>query len=115
MQYHSRGSLDSLIRRNGPLAWSEVLRLGVKLAGAVETAHRNGVLHRDVKPANILLTEYGEPQLTNFGIARIAGAFETSTGALRCSPAYTPWRCSEATGPARRQMCTALGRRSSAR
>ena len=63
--------------------------IGVKVAGALETAHRRGTLHRDVKPANILLTEYGEPQLTDFGIARIIGGFETADGAVMGSPAYT--------------------------
>ena len=43
------------------LAAEEVLRLGVKLAGALETAHRAGILHRDIKPANILYTDFGEP------------------------------------------------------
>jgi len=61
----------------------------VKVAGALETAHRRGTLHRDVKPANILLTEYGEPQLTDFGIAGIGGGFETSDGVITGSPAYT--------------------------
>ena len=61
----------------------------MKVAGALETAHRRGTLHRDVKPANILLTEYGEPQLTDFGIARISGGFETLDGAITGSPAYT--------------------------
>jgi DNA-binding NarL/FixJ family response regulator len=58
------------------------------MAGALETAHQLGTLHRDVKPANILLTEYGEPQLADFGIARIAGGFETATGVVIGSPAY---------------------------
>ena len=65
------------------------MHIGVKLAGALETAHRRGILHRDVKPGNILLTEYGEPQLTDFGIARIAGGFETAAGAITGSPAFT--------------------------
>ncbi|MGO9507424.1 MAG: protein kinase domain-containing protein [Mycobacterium sp.] len=89
MQYHPRGSLDARIHRAGPLGWQETLHIGVKLAGALETAHRLGTLHRDVKPANILLTEYGEPQLTDFGIARIVGGFETRTGVITGSPAFT--------------------------
>ena len=69
--------------------WRETLRIGVKLAGALEAAHRAGILHRDVKPGNILLTDYGEPQLTDFGIARIAGGFQTATGVITGSPAFT--------------------------
>ncbi|MFC9359245.1 protein kinase [Rhodococcus sp. NPDC057014] len=89
MPYHSHGSLDARIRRSGPMGWEQVLRLGVKIAGALETAHRGGTLHRDVKPANILLTDYDEPQLTDFGIARIAGGFETTAGTITGSPAFT--------------------------
>ncbi|NNH75825.1 protein kinase [Nocardia uniformis] len=89
MPYHSHGSLDELIQQHGPLDWQEVLHIGVRIAGALETAHRRGLLHRDVKPANILLTEYGEPQLADFGIARLAGGFETTAGTITGSPAYT--------------------------
>ncbi|QYA99768.1 protein kinase (plasmid) [Rhodococcus sp. USK10] len=88
MPYHEQGSLDDRIRRHGPLPLEEVLRLGVRLAGALETAHRLGIVHRDVKPANILRTDYGEPALTDFGIARIAGAFESATGVITGSPAF---------------------------
>ena len=89
MPCHGKGSLEALIRRHGPMDWCETLRIGVKLAGALEAAHRAGILHRDVKPGNVLLTEYGEPQLTDFGIARIAGGFQTATGVIIGSPAFT--------------------------
>jgi serine/threonine-protein kinase PknK len=89
MQYHPHGSLETKIHDNGPVGWADTLHIGVKVAGALETAHRRNTLHRDVKPANILLTEYGEPQLTDFGIARIIGGFETADGAVMGSPAYT--------------------------
>jgi serine/threonine-protein kinase PknK len=89
MPYLGNGSLEDLIGRNGPLDWCDTLRIGVKLSGALEAAHRADILHRDVKPANILLTDYGEPQLTDFGIARIAGGFQTGTGLITGSPAYT--------------------------
>ncbi|MGU3584621.1 protein kinase domain-containing protein [Rhodococcus sp. C26F] len=89
MEYHRRNSLEVRIRTQGPLRWEDALEVGVKVSGALETAHRMGMLHRDVKPANILLTDYGEPQLTDFGIARVAGAFETASGEVTGSPAFT--------------------------
>jgi hypothetical protein len=61
-----------------PLAVPDVLRIGVKIASAVETAHRAGVLHRDVKPSNILTTAYGHPVLSDFGIAATLGETENS-------------------------------------
>jgi serine/threonine-protein kinase PknK len=89
MPYHAKNSLEALIRRHGPLDWHETLHVGVKLAGALEAAHQAGILHRDVKPGNILLSEYGEPELTDFGIARMAGGFQTATGVITGSPAFT--------------------------
>ena len=89
LPYCPRSSLDARIRRAGPLSWQETLHIGVKMAGALETAHRLGILHRDVKPANILLTDYGEPQLADFGIARTIGGFETATGVVTGSPAFS--------------------------
>jgi serine/threonine-protein kinase/serine/threonine-protein kinase PknK len=89
MPYHSRDTLGSWIRSHGPLAVNEAVTIGVRLAGALETAHRAGVLHRDIKPPNVLLTNYGEPQLGDFGIARIAGSRETAANILVGSPSYT--------------------------
>ncbi|MFF3567656.1 protein kinase [Nocardia jiangxiensis] len=89
MQFHPQNSLEALIHRDGPLDAAGTLRLGVKMAGALETAHRAGIIHRDVKPGNILITDYGEPALTDFGIAHIDGGFRTSTGTVAGSPAYT--------------------------
>ncbi|MGA4792488.1 protein kinase domain-containing protein [Nocardia sp. AB354] len=89
MPYHRRGSLTDHLQRRGPLHWPAAVALGVKLAGALESSHRLGILHRDVKPGNVLITDYGEPQLCDFGIARISGGFETSTGLILGSPAYT--------------------------
>ena len=59
--------------REEPLSVSEALRIGIKIASATETAHRAGVLHRDIKPSNILMTAYGNPVLSDFGIAGTVG------------------------------------------
>jgi predicted ATPase len=89
MQCHRQGSLEARIREHGTIPPDEVLRLGVRLAGALETAHRAGILHRDIKPANILYTDFGEPALSDFGIAHITGGFKTATGVFTGSPAFT--------------------------
>ncbi|MEZ0579869.1 serine/threonine-protein kinase [Nocardioides sp. MH1] len=55
--------------RARPLTVTKALEVAVQLSGAVETAHRLGILHRDIKPANILFTEFGRAALTDFGIS----------------------------------------------
>ncbi|TWH01829.1 serine/threonine protein kinase [Nocardioides sp. J9] len=59
--------------RTQPLGVAEVLDIGVKISSAVETAHRAGILHRDIKPHNILTSTFGVPLLTDFGIASVVG------------------------------------------
>jgi serine/threonine protein kinase len=66
-----RGSLADRVARSGPLTVRESIATGIKLAGALETAHRAGVLHRDLKPSNVLLTVWDEPVLADFGIANL--------------------------------------------
>jgi serine/threonine protein kinase/N-acetylneuraminic acid mutarotase len=89
MPFHAGDSLALRLRRSGPIPWPEALKIGVKLCGALETAHKSTTLHRDIKPGNVLLTDYGEPQLSDFGIARIAGKYQTVTGVFSGTIAYT--------------------------
>ncbi|MBM3681698.1 MAG: hypothetical protein FJW81_10355 [Actinobacteria bacterium] len=69
MELCTGGSLADQVAGSGPLPVEAVLRIGIKVAGAVETAHRNGITHRDIKPENILTTAYGDHVLADFGIS----------------------------------------------
>ena len=89
MEFLSEGSLADRISRK-PLAWPDAVSIGIKLAGALESAHRAGVVHRDVKPANVMMSRFREPKLGDFGIARVEGGGETLSGALAASWAYAP-------------------------
>jgi serine/threonine protein kinase len=73
MEYCSRPTLAERYKQR-PLAVDEALRTGLRLASAIETAHRAGILHRDIKPGNVLTNDYGWPALTDFGIAAAADA-----------------------------------------
>ncbi|HTN54554.1 MAG TPA: serine/threonine-protein kinase [Microbacterium sp.] len=73
MEYCPKPNLQIRTRKE-PFSVAEALRVGVQVSGAVETAHRAGVLHRDIKPANILVTAYNRPALTDFGIASTTGS-----------------------------------------
>ena len=85
MPYFAADSLAQRLRQTGPIPWPEALQIGVKLCGALETAHRTRTLHRDIKPDNVLLNDYGEPVLSDFGLAHISGGFKTASSRL-----YTP-------------------------
>jgi eukaryotic-like serine/threonine-protein kinase len=69
MKYYNRGSLEQRLQLRGLLPVDEALSLGVRIAGALQFAHDQGILHRDVKPANILLDYNDDPLLSDFGIA----------------------------------------------
>lgn len=79
MPFVAGESLRARLQREGRLAPREVLHLTAPLARALAYAHRQGVVHRDVKPENILLSE-GEPMLADFGIAKVVREGGESTG-----------------------------------
>ena len=82
-------TLADLVRDEGPLPPDRVAQIGLALLGALEAAHRRGIVHRDVKPSNVLVRDDGRVVLTDFGIATTTGDPSiTSTGLLLGSPAY---------------------------
>ncbi|WP_044383273.1 serine/threonine-protein kinase [Streptomyces cyaneogriseus] len=102
MELVDGGSLADRVAGCGPVDAREAARIGVALLGALRTAHAAGVLHRDVKPSNVLVAEDGRVVLTDFGVAHVAGTSTlTESGTLVGSPEYTaPERMSGVrTGP----------------
>ena len=78
MEYVEGESLRDLVSRTGGLDDEEFLRLALELAAALSHAHAAGIIHRDVKPGNVLLTRTGQAKLTDFGLARIGTDSELS-------------------------------------
>ncbi|MEV6792579.1 serine/threonine-protein kinase [Streptomyces sp. NPDC051320] len=103
MEYVDGPSLADEVKESGPLSPAEAARVGLHVLGALRAAHTAGVLHRDVKPGNVLLARDGRVLLTDFGIAAIEGDSEiTRTGEIVGSIDYlAPERVyGEAPGPA---------------
>ncbi|CAL9480575.1 serine/threonine-protein kinase [Streptomyces sp. NPDC057375] len=102
MELVDGGSLADRVLGRGPVDAAEAARIGIALLDALDTAHAAGILHRDVKPSNVLLAEDGRVVLTDFGVAQVAGSTTlTENGSFVGSPEYTaPERMSGAgTGP----------------
>ena len=78
MRFVEGGQLDQVIKRN-PMSIRQAAELISKVARTVHYAHEHGILHRDIKPGNILLDAKGEPLLTDFGLARLVEAESTVT------------------------------------
>ncbi|GAB7182628.1 serine/threonine-protein kinase [Kitasatospora sp. Ki12] len=82
-------SLADVIREDGPLAPARAAEIALDVLGVLSAAHALGILHRDVKPSNVLIGEDGRVVLTDFGIASVEGdASVTSTGMLVGAPSY---------------------------
>ena len=88
MELADRGSLDSLIEQEGRLPELHVLDIGTKVASALDTALKHNLLHRDIKPGNILFNAEGEPKLVDFGLARSAEAETEYDTAVWGTPYY---------------------------
>jgi predicted Ser/Thr protein kinase len=90
-EYVDGENLKQLVTREGPLPAKQVIELGLQVASALSSAHDRGVVHRDVKPQNVILSEDGMPKVTDFGIARSADvASVTLTGTVMGTSEYLP-------------------------
>jgi serine/threonine protein kinase/Tfp pilus assembly protein PilF len=89
MKFVEGGQLDEVVRRE-PIPIRDAVEFIGKVARAVHYAHEHGILHRDIKPGNILLDKNGEPHLTDFGLAQLVEAESTVTGTLEVlgTPSY---------------------------
>ncbi len=81
-------TLTDVIAAHGPLAPDEAVKLIVQVCDALDYAHAHGVIHRDIKPGNIMVGADGVAKVSDFGIARVAGSSVTRTGVVVGTPAY---------------------------
>ena len=89
MPFFEAGTFADELRRSGPLPVSDVLDLGIKIASALETVHQLGYVHRDVKPANIFVGDFGGHAIGDFGISSFTdGSAGTRTVGVALTPAH---------------------------
>ncbi len=91
MEFVRGETLDKLSERSGALQPNRAAALIDRVLSALEHAHRAGIVHRDMKPANVMVTEHGGVKIMDFGIARVRGAEHlTNDGFMMGTPAYMP-------------------------
>jgi serine/threonine protein kinase len=91
MDLATHGSLQDRVARDGPMPMGDAIAATVKVLSALATAHAAGIVHRDVKPHNVLLDEHDQPLLADFGIAMLVEADRsTKTGVAMGSLAFMP-------------------------
>jgi serine/threonine-protein kinase len=88
LEYLEGETLAERIKREGILDWREALRLASGVADALHHSHQRRIVHRDVKPANIMVLPNGEPKLMDFGIAKIPASQLTNAGEFFGTPSY---------------------------
>ena len=88
MEYVEGETLKEYIRRQGRLSGGEAVRVSLQLLAALEFAHRNGIVHRDIKPQNVMLDREGNAKVTDFGIARAGDSGMTEAGSILGTAQY---------------------------
>jgi serine/threonine protein kinase len=90
MEFMAGGPLSARLATSGPFPVAELLDVGVKIAGALGAVHDAGMLHRDLKPQNILVSDFGEPALADFGISAVVHGPDATAGTASLTPLHTP-------------------------
>ena len=87
LEYLRGRTLEDVIA-DGPMPWRDALRIAGRLADALAHAHENGIVHRDIKPGNVMILKKGEPKIMDFGVAKLDSSKLTSAGDVLGSPGY---------------------------
>lgn len=90
MELVNKGSLDDLIHLQGRIAETQALEVGIQIASGLRAAFQHGLIHRDVKPGNILFDESRTAKIVDFGLAMFANQMEESSGEIWGTPYYVP-------------------------
>lgn len=87
-EYVAGTNLKEILRSRGPMQAKETVRMARQIASAIDVAHAAGVIHRDIKPDNILVSPEGQAKLADFGVARVPDAALTKEGQFLGTPCY---------------------------
>ena len=98
-EYLPGGTLAQRLEDTGPLPADEVLRIGVRLCGALQTTHLHGIIHGDLKPQNVMTGRSGEPALADFGVSRFLSTAGASTRLPALTPLYAAPELFDGSGP----------------
>ena len=113
MKFVEGGQLDEVVK-HAPMSIRQAVELVIKVARTVHYAHEHGILHRDIKPGNILLDKEGEPHLTDFGLARLVESESTVTRTVEVLGTPSYMAPEQAAGnnikPTKEQTCMGLVR-----